>query len=202
MPRGDKEGWVMASNSYVLLVGVQFDETGEATWREALRLAGRREGVTIHLAHVVADEKLPGATRSSPSARKKALDQAAEDLQVFALDKAGPMHPPYAVKVRLHVCIGDVARRLADYAIELRSDAVVIGAHTREGWPGIEHGWVASELLRIIPCSLLVVRPPAWPSAQRAVSVERDPFPSRPPPPIEDDDRISFPLGFPELQRR
>lgn len=193
----------MAGNSYVLLVGVQFDETGEATWREALRLAGRREGVTIHLAHVVDDRKLPGVTRYALSQRRKVLDQAAEDLQVFALDKAGPTHPASGVKVRLHVCIGDVARRLADYAIEEQADAVVIGAHTREGWPGIEHGWVASELLRIIPCSLLVVRPPAYENTPRkAVSVERDPFPSRPPPPIDEEDRISFPLGFPELQRR
>lgn len=185
-------------NSYVLLVGVQFDETGEATWQEALRLAGRREGVTIHLAHVVDERRVPGITHRGLEERRKVLDQAAEDLQVFALNKAGSSRP-HGVKVRLHVCIGEVAQRLVDYAAEEQADAVVIGAHTREGWPGIEHGWVASELLRIIPCSLLVVRPSAYQNTPRPVSVEPDPFPSR--PPHDDGDRISFPLGFPDSER-
>lgn len=191
----------MRQSSYVLLVGVQFDGSGEAAWQEALRIAGHREGVAIHLAHVVDEREVPGITEMYLQDRKRALDQAAENLQVFALDKAGTAANPSRVPVRLHVSIGDVAQRLVEYAREEQADAVVIGSNLNRDLLGVEHGWVASELARTIPCSLIIARPKAYENELRPVSIEPDPFPASEEPSPDSGDRVSFPFGLEYVRR-
>lgn len=160
---------------YVLVVGVKFDSIGQMTIDEAVRVADGHRNAYLHLCHVV--ESPDSATEGPPSAGlQRLLDERAEMLQVFVLNKLVAPTNPLTERIRLHVATGDTARALVRLACDIHADAIVVGAHPDTGESGVVHGSVAVRLSEISPCSVFVVRPPSYRGLPAVAMVEADPF--------------------------
>ena len=160
---------------YVLVVGVKFDPVGDMTITEALRLAGGHPFALLHLCHVVEGTEPPSTAGPSPDLARL-LDERAEMLQVFVLDKISTVKHPLAERIRLHVAAGDIAASLVRFACDTHADAIVVGAHPATGEKGVVHGAVAARLSETSPCSVFVVRAPNYQGLPVRAVAEADPF--------------------------
>ena len=141
----------------VLVVEVSFDADGENAWRETIRSFGKGAS-DIHLCHVIDAGDREALPVDTPSARTRVLDDRCDELQIFALEKVTEFVRQSGSRVRLHVTIGELAAKLADYAVQTRADAIVIGDRSA---PEPAASPIA-RLVAIAPCSVLVVRPPSY----------------------------------------
>jgi len=159
---------------YVLVVGVKFDPVGEMTIQQAVLLADGHRDAWLHLCHIV-EEPLPAPGALSPRLTAL-LDDRAEMLQVFALDKVSASAHRLKERMRLHVGMGDTAAALVRFACDTHADAIVVGAHPATKETGVIHGAVAMRLSEISPCSVFVVRPSSYQGMPMSAVAERDPF--------------------------
>jgi nucleotide-binding universal stress UspA family protein len=133
-----------------ILVATDFSPHADAAWRFALDLARVHGAVTI-LVHVA----LEGALREFSQrtmVEDDYLKRISDDLALRAqvADRMG-------VVVQTALRAGDPAPVIADIAREESADVIVVGAHAQR-FANLLVGSVAERLLRIAPCSVLVVK--------------------------------------------
>lgn len=162
---------------FVLIVGVQFDETGEAAWEQAVQLARQGQAqLEVHLVHVIRAAEAESSTDATGQVPNELVQEAIERLQVFALNKVGTASQPMR-HVHLHVGCGDVAQVLIQFAVDSNADAIAIGTHRRASRV---IGTTATALFNDSPCSVLVMRPKDYTGRYPTREiVEHDPFPPR-----------------------
>ncbi len=163
------------ANPYVLVVGVKFDPSGEMTFREAIRFTDCHSKAILHLCNVV-ETPSPLPAHFASTRLQSLIDERAEMLQVFALNKNDSLAHPLRERIRLHVAAGDVARSLVRFACDTHADAIVVGSRSIAGDTGIVHGSVAARLSELSPCSVFLVRPSSYQGMPVAAVAEPDPF--------------------------
>jgi nucleotide-binding universal stress UspA family protein len=141
----------------VLVVGVDFSEFGDAALRDAHELARLQPDAVVHVVHVVslhAAMSEDDALLASPPD----IDHRGHDLSnhvrktLRSLDDGSP-------PVTTHLRVGDPAREIAQFAVDLDADAIVVGTHGRRGFARLVLGSVAERVLRYATCPVLVVCP-------------------------------------------
>jgi nucleotide-binding universal stress UspA family protein len=133
-----------------ILVATDFSPHADAAWRFALDLA-RVHGAVAILLHVA----LEGALREFPErtpAEDEYLKRIGDDLTVRAQVADG-----LGVVVRTALRAGDPAPVIADTAREESADVIVVGTHAQR-FANLLVGSVGERLLRVAPCSVLVVK--------------------------------------------
>ena len=133
-----------------IFVATDFSPHADAAWRFAVDLARVHGAVTV-LLHVA----LEGALREfsqRTQAEDEYLKRITEDLalRTQVADRAG-------VAVQTALRAGDPAPVIADTAREDGADIIVVGTHAQR-FANLLVGSVAERLLRIAPCSVLVVK--------------------------------------------
>lgn len=141
----------------VLVVGVDFSDYGDAALREACELARLQADATLNVVHVVPFRAAMGQddvlVTSLPD-----IDHMSQHLSqhvTATLDALGEGVPP----VVTHLRVGDPAREVAQLAVDLDADAIVVGTHGRRGIARLVLGSVAERVLRHATCPVLVVCP-------------------------------------------
>jgi nucleotide-binding universal stress UspA family protein len=133
-----------------ILVATDFSPHADAAWRFALDLARVHGAVTL-LLHVA----LEGALREFPQ-RTRAEDEylkgIGDDLTLRAQVADG-----LGVVVQTMLRAGDPAPVIADTAREEDADVIVVGTHAQR-FANLLVGSVGERLLRVAPCSVLVVK--------------------------------------------
>lgn len=154
-----------------ILVPVDFSEHSTLTFRPA-RLIADAFQAEVELVHVV--EQVVHAHPSFWSAEPGLADElhrqslaAAEELVAGVLQAHGS---ELGQRVRTVVLSGSLAGGLADYAAAGGHDLIVMSTHGRTGFARWLMGSVCERLLRVAPCSALVVRAA---TAPHAVAVRR-----------------------------
>jgi universal stress protein A len=145
------------SQKKVLVVGVDFSEYGDAALADACQLARLQVGTTLNVVHVVPSRAAMGQddvlVASPPD-----IDHLNQDLSehvTATLEALGDGVPP----VVTHLRVGDPAREIAQLAVDLDADAIVVGTHGRRGIARLVLGSVAERVLRYATCPVLVVCP-------------------------------------------
>jgi len=145
------------SRKKVLVAGVDFSEYGDAALREACELAMLQVGATLNVVHVVSMRAAIGQDdvllRSPPDIDH--LDRTLTEHVSSTLSALGHGAPP----VVTHLRAGDPAREIAQLAVDLDADAIVVGTHGRRGIARLVLGSVAERVLRYATCPVLVVCP-------------------------------------------
>ena len=75
-----------------------------------------------------------------------------------ALKTAGELLDAAGVKYTRHVAVGHIAETIAHYASKLQADQVVMGSHGRGALTHMLMGSVASDVIKLVDCSVTLVR--------------------------------------------
>jgi len=150
---------------YVVVVGVDYSETGDLALEQALELAATHAASDLHVINVVrlvvaTDEFTPLMAYASMT-----LEQAEKDLKEHVEQKVqefrGKLEPSRGSVPRVfpHVRLEAPAREIAQLASDVEANLVVVGTHGRRALARVFIGSVAEVVVRLAPCPVLVVRP-------------------------------------------
>lgn len=131
-----------------ILVPLDLSPLGEAKLPVAQAQA-RAFGAELLLLHVLPPEAIDesGAVSSEEARARTYLDTVAGPLRAEGLVVHGLVR------------IGPAAATIVEAARELEADLIVLGASVRAGLPRAFLGSVADEVVRLAPCSVLLVQP-------------------------------------------
>ncbi len=158
---------------YVIVVGIDYSETGELAFDKALELAFERPRAEVHVLHVM-PLNLPLLAPELEITRKPAtaaIGEAAERLTAhvekkLATFRNGRANDPKFAELRVvpHLRTDSPATEVAQLAADLEADLVVVGTHGRRALARLFVGSVAEVTVRLAPCPVLVVRPKTKPA--------------------------------------
>ena len=140
--------------AYVIVVGVDYSDTGTAALDKALELASDKDNAEIHLVNLLATslEQVPEISVEEESQR---LALYAEEQLTRFHEQAGK-RPERCVS---HVIRGAAAEGIVQFASDLEAELIVVGTHGRRGLRRFLLGSVAEGVIRLAECPVLVVRP-------------------------------------------
>jgi nucleotide-binding universal stress UspA family protein len=148
----------MSSSPYrTIMVGVDPSELSAVALEAAVPLANRFHSDRLHLVRVV--EPFPSGWPAAPfdyggagftAIWKQTLEGAKDQLEHVHVPSTG-------ASILRKIRVGTPARELAREAVESSIDLIVLASHDRRGIKRAVMGSVASTLLRIAHCPVLVV---------------------------------------------
>ncbi len=148
---------------FVVIVGMDYSGVSHLALSDAFRLVQLRPSSELHVVHV--DSKIqpnPLSDRSSEEERGFALERLerliAGELEI--LKHHSVLAPDRtSVPITPHVRTGRAGREIAQLAVDLLADLIVVGTHGRTGISRLLLGSVAHAVVTLAPCPVLVVRP-------------------------------------------
>jgi nucleotide-binding universal stress UspA family protein len=151
----------MGKPQHVIVVAVDYSEPSELAFEKALQLAADNDSAELHVLHVCSADpsgaSLGGIGASPPSRRSAELclqDHVARAVSAFQV-RTG--RTPLRQLVT-HVRTDDPGFEIAQLAVDVAADLIVLGTHDRHGLPRLILGSVAEGVARLAPCSVFVVR--------------------------------------------
>jgi universal stress protein A len=140
-----------------ILCATDFSDTAEAAWEVACDLA-RTHRADLVLLHVFAElstyPEVAVASVQRVWGEQRLWVQQALDQRVGAANAHG-------LTARPVLTTGVAPESIVDTAREEGADLIVIGTHGRTGLTRLVIGSVAERVVRMAPCPVLVVKPPA-----------------------------------------
>ena len=165
-----------------LLVPVDMSDVSRKAFTEACRVA-RWAGATIHALHVVDSSDIPPGflEQQPPDAltarwRERIHEMAEQHFDQFLMEAT-----PSDVFVHRHLCWGNPAHEIREYAEQLKTPLIVMGTVGRTGMKGVLMGNTAERVLTTCECSILTVKPPGFASPIEPASWSLHPGPAAPP---------------------
>jgi nucleotide-binding universal stress UspA family protein len=168
---------MVASKPYVIVVAVDYTESGTLAFQRALEFGLENPAAAIHVINVLPifdSGVLPDATTATWIGTQPTLAQAAEELGQYVAaqtDEFRLRHPgkdlTFLDGIHAHQRLEVPSEEVAQLAADLEADLVVVGTHGRRGFSRLMLGSVAEVTVRLAPCPVLVVRqkqvPPSTP---------------------------------------
>jgi len=144
---------------FKIVVGVDFENTGDEALANALRLAREHPNDELHPVHVV---KLAGDHHSAEQLAKisRQMEDAADNMRVRVHNISEGLFPSevWDQAMHFHVRLGDPAEALHQVAVDYDAHLLVVGTHARKGLKKLVLGSVAERLLEIAQLPVLVAR--------------------------------------------
>ena len=157
---------------YVIVVAVDYSETGDLALERALELASEKPAAVVHAVNVlplfqgIAPDPSTGgwfyATQSVEEALQQLQNYVEQKTNSFAERYTGE-NRAFLQNVLVHQRLQAPAEEIAQIAADLEADLVVVGTHGRRGVSRLILGSVAETTIRFTPCPVLVVRRKAEP---------------------------------------
>jgi nucleotide-binding universal stress UspA family protein len=149
---------------YVIVVGVDFSESGDIALETAFRLADERYPAELHAVNVMpayvpttdpegqvwSAGMVPSLGDTSTRLRSH-VEQKLLEHQASGVRRA-------PARVVTHVRSDAPAHEVAQLAADLEADLVVVGTHGRRGISRLLLGSTAEATVRLAPCPVLVAR--------------------------------------------
>jgi nucleotide-binding universal stress UspA family protein len=156
----------MASNQQTqgvshVIAATDLSELGERAILAALRLARVQPRSELHVITVAFDEgngvRLPWDTEQLVS--RSEGEQRTKDRVEALIAPDAALTPSSIERINVYLTTGNPAHRVAALAQAIDAELIVCGTHGRTGLRRLLLGSVAEEIVRIAPCSVLVIRP-------------------------------------------
>ena len=154
----------MTKPKYVIVVGIDYSAASEHALEEAFTLGAAKHGVQLHVVNVrsAPDEELAWPVASTTDAKPlPPWRYWASELQEFVARKVAAFEATGATPFEhlyTHQRVNDPAHELAQLAINVGADLVVLGTHEWHGESQPRAGSVAEIVTRLAPCPVLIVR--------------------------------------------
>lgn len=168
---------------YVVVAGIELDETGNHTLTEVFELARRESLASVHLVSVVTDVGLALRSEAGADEHASLLEARMFSLRAFVLKRWRAYPPNAAHRIMMHVGLGNCERELVQFAIDYEADLLVVGTHDRGRLAALLSPSLADALAHGAPCPVLVARPRGYEGLAKSPSIE--PPPLSPPAPRE-----------------
>ncbi len=151
---------------FVVVVGVDFSETGDVALTRAFERASDEKDGELHVVNVaraygpMVHLEIGGEieTLSMEEASRKLKDFVESRLETFVREREKAKLPVFARAVT-HLRLDAPAEEIAQLASDLEADLVIVGTHGRRGMRRLLLGSVAEGVVRLAPSPVLVVRP-------------------------------------------
>jgi len=144
---------------YKIVIGVDFETTGDHALADALRLSREHPNDELHPVFVV---KLSGDSHSSEelAAANDEMEKAAKALRERTLNICAGLFPgeQWEQPMHFHVRLGDPAEAIHQVAVDYDANLIVVGTHGRKGLKKLVLGSVAEKLIETAHCPVLVAR--------------------------------------------
>ena len=137
---------------YVILASLELDATADNALENAMRVAGGRDNVELHLVHVVVGEAQGSA---EAIVRRETQMAAAPERIKEVLDRH--LQSGNVSKVSAHVrTASDAAQAILQAAVDVDADLIIVGSHRRRGIQKLLLGSVAERVLKDAHCPVMV----------------------------------------------
>jgi nucleotide-binding universal stress UspA family protein len=137
-----------------IVFAVDFSEMTDPVVSAAVLAGAGYDSAELHAVCVLD----PSGNPLAPTADRKEVERLEEALR--ARVAASPNAPRNGITY--HVCVGSVASEIADLALSLRADLIVVGRHGQSGPRPLGVGSAPVRLLQLTHCSVLIVQPPSY----------------------------------------
>jgi nucleotide-binding universal stress UspA family protein len=150
-------------NPTVVVVGVDFSQTGDLAFDQALALSQTQPNTALHVVNVA--PMVLGAADVEHALIQDPKNRSAEvesRLLAYVEKKVGELRAhgrKIPERIVAHVRWEVPGEEIAQLAADLEADLVVVGTHGRRGFSRVMLGSVAEVVVRLSPCPVLVVRP-------------------------------------------
>ena len=143
---------------YKIVIGVDFEQTGDDALAESLRIAREHPNDELHAVHVV---KLAGDSAKQLDDAADRMGAAATKLRerVHAVCEALFPEEEWEQDFVFHVRIGEPAEAIHQVAIDYAAHLLVVGTHGRKGLSKLVLGSVADELVKTAHLPVLIATP-------------------------------------------
>ena len=148
---------------YVIVVGVDYSDTGALALEKAFELAAGHENGEVHPVNIVRnygefvelEGAYPAPYRLSMAEAQKRLQDYVEARIMDFNKRTGKSFERCVSHIRLEFAAEEIAQLAAD----VDADLVVVGTHGRRGLRRMFLGSVAEAVVRLAQCPVLVARP-------------------------------------------
>jgi len=147
------------SKPYRVVVGVDFDASGDQALIEAIRISRDHPNNVLHAVHVVSTTPTHDAEKLDELGDQAVVARDKLRARVFKLVEALYPGDTWEQSFVLHVRIGPTADCLEQVAVDVDADLLVVGTHDRGGVERFFLGSVAEELMNRAHLPVLVARP-------------------------------------------
>jgi nucleotide-binding universal stress UspA family protein len=152
------------SERRVVVAGIDFSPIGELALDHVLELAAEDPSVEPHFVHVAQayGPMLRLELEGPDGTRAISMEQASELLRAHVeehVQKLKSRRPVRFGRAVTHIAVGNAAQEIAQLALDLDADLVVVGTHGRRGLRRMLLGSVAEAVIRMAHCPVYVVRP-------------------------------------------
>lgn len=156
---------------YRVVVGVDFTESSDVAFAEALRIAGGGRNGELHVATVL--PKDGGLRQQGLEKLADAIDAAYQRLREYVVDR-GPRFADarFSQDVHYHVRLGEAPEALAQVGVDVDADLLIVGTHSRRGLERLMLGSVAEKLVRDARVPVLVARAKDLAGAKKTPGIE------------------------------
>jgi nucleotide-binding universal stress UspA family protein len=173
----------------IVVAGIDFSPIGELALEHVLELASEDVTVEPHFVHVASAYGPLLRLEVGDEQRSMTVERASELLRchieqhVSRLRGRRPVHFDRAIT---HIRVGAPNDEIAQLAIDLDADLIVVGTHGRRGLRRMLLGSVAEGVIRLAHCPVYVVRPkqdparslsgptPLLPPCQRCIQIRSE----------------------------
>ncbi|MBX3274494.1 MAG: universal stress protein [Sandaracinaceae bacterium] len=178
---------------YKIVVGVDFEATGDVALADALRLLREHPNDELHAAFVVRRAKKTFSAAELAQLERE-MASASERLEARVQNLCEAIFPgeSWEQAVHFHVRLGDAAEQLLQVAIDYDADLLVVGTHARKGVEKLLLGSVAQRLIETACLPVLVAREKHFEGRRTSDRAEA----ARPGELLEDASHRTVQLGF------
>jgi nucleotide-binding universal stress UspA family protein len=141
-----------------VVVALDFDVTGDNALRAALSYAEGRDDVEIHVVHAIAESR-NARHKSGLDNVTQQLDAVPKKLRTYLAAKQLEMPQLGRRRVSIHARVGAPAEAIVQVAVDVKAELIVAGTHGRRGLKKLALGSVATRLIEIAHCPVLIARP-------------------------------------------
>ncbi len=146
----------------VVVVGVDYSETGDLAFDRAIQLCQTEPNSSLHVVNVAPKllaADLGYAPMLDPRTRPAEVEARLRDYVQKKLSNLKEQRRTAPDRIEAHVRWEAPGDEIAQLAADLEADLVVVGTHGRHGLRRVMMGSVAEQVVRLAPCPVLVVRP-------------------------------------------
>ncbi|HEY3237537.1 MAG TPA: universal stress protein [Polyangiaceae bacterium] len=168
-------GVVESTETYRLVVGVDFSEVGDLALQQAFLLASAARWAEPHVVHVTTAYGPTLRMDIGEEAKLWTLDEASDYLRHYVERQLDAFRAPPGMGFKravTHIRVGSAAEEIAQIASDLDADLVVVGTHGRRGVQRLLLGSVAEGVVRMAHCPVYVVRPKDHHGTARIPNIE------------------------------
>jgi nucleotide-binding universal stress UspA family protein len=161
---------------YIIVVAVDYSEEGNLALERAFELGHEKPASEVHVINVLpvyqsgfaeGTGSLVGSLPSVKEAGEQLRGYVETRLAKFREEKPGTKIGPE--NVRAHQRLEVPSEEIAQLAVDVEADLVIVGTHGRRGLARVILGSVAEATVRLAPCPVLVIKPKAPPPSIPAI---------------------------------